>query len=93
MRDPAKIEAELRFAADNGCDYTLLLEAADALALLNETAGAAPVAHGEWLPVYFHNKPMYYYCSECELRVMKPDGINYCSNCGAKMEKEKQNEC
>lgn len=32
MRDPAEIEAELRLAADYGCDYTLLIEAADALA-------------------------------------------------------------
>lgn len=32
MRDFAEIEAELRFAADNGCDHTLLIEAADALA-------------------------------------------------------------
>lgn len=32
MRDLKKLENELRFAADAGCDYTLLLEAADALA-------------------------------------------------------------
>ena len=32
MRDFAEIEAELRFAAYNGCDHTLLIEAADALA-------------------------------------------------------------
>ena len=32
MRDFAEIEAELRFAADNGCDHTILIEAADALA-------------------------------------------------------------
>ena len=31
MRDFKRIENELRFAADAGCDYTLLLEAADAL--------------------------------------------------------------
>lgn len=31
MRDFEKIEADLRFAADNGCDYTLLIEAAKAL--------------------------------------------------------------
>lgn len=31
MRDLKKIENELRFAADAGCDYTLLIEAADAL--------------------------------------------------------------
>lgn len=35
MRDPAEIEAELRLAADYGCDYTLLIEAADALAAEN----------------------------------------------------------
>lgn len=32
MRDLKKLENELRFAANAGCDYTLLLEAADALA-------------------------------------------------------------
>lgn len=32
MRDLKKMENELRFAADAGCDYTLLIEAADALA-------------------------------------------------------------
>lgn len=36
MRDFAEIEADLRFAADNGCDYTLLIEAAEALAKENE---------------------------------------------------------
>lgn len=35
MRDPEEIEMELRFAAENGCDYTLLIEAADALAAEN----------------------------------------------------------
>lgn len=36
MRDLKKLENELRFAADAGCDYTLLLEAADALAEVRE---------------------------------------------------------
>lgn len=31
MRDLKELENELRFAADAGCDYTLLIEAADAL--------------------------------------------------------------
>ncbi len=31
MRDLKKLENELRFAADAGCDYTLLIEAAEAL--------------------------------------------------------------
>ena len=44
---------------------------------------------GEWI-----SKPHVYgvtYCSECDFE-LKIDDTNYCPNCGAKMDKEKEEE-
>lgn len=66
----------------------LMLTAATALeTLLAERDAAAAVAHGRWK----RNHQCQLYCSRCleyqDLAIEKP----YCSNCGAKMDKEGRN--
>lgn len=46
----------------------------------------APVRHGRWLPV--DELEDAFDCSECDAMVSKR--LNYCPNCGAKMDKEEQ---
>ena len=65
------------------CRMELMRRASDAI---EQIAEKLTKQSGKWMPAYFDNKPLFYFCSKCELRVMKPDGINYCPNCGAKMD-------
>ena len=48
-------------------------------------ADVAPVVHGRWIKV----KPVHYQCSICGVNT---GGFtsNYCPNCGAKMDKDKE---
>lgn len=48
-----------------------------------EHADAEPVRHGHWV-----KKGGWYWCSECGDH-WGDDGANYCPNCGAKMDGEK----
>lgn len=48
----------------------------------------APVRHGRWLP--YSTKLCLYRCSECNS--LPRDRTPYCPLCGAKMEKEANNE-
>lgn len=50
--------------------------------------GAVPVVHGRW-EVYMWSKELM--CSECKATIWNEDallGLNYCPNCGAKMDEE-----
>lgn len=57
-------------------------------------ADVAPVVHGHWKHVAGMNSK----CSVCERYfpvnefVKRPFDINYCPNCGAKMDKEEEND-
>lgn len=49
-------------------------------------ADVAPVVHGWWI---FNDDLWEFRCSLCESYVGNIKKINYCPNCGAKMDKEK----
>lgn len=65
MRDLKKLENELRFAADAGCDYTLLLEAADALAEAKKVIDTLANGNKNGKTVYLQ---MRYWCDWKELK-------------------------
>ena len=50
----------------------------------------APVRHGRWVDAYpdIETNPMFMYgiCSECEFEQGISKYLNYCPNCGAKMD-------
>ena len=52
----------------------------------------APVRHGRWVDAYpdIEPNPMFMYgiCSECEFEQGISKYLNYCPNCGAKMDLE-----
>ena len=54
------------------------------------TADVAPVVHGRWIDAYpdIEPNPMFMYgiCSECEFEQGISKYLNYCPNCGAKMD-------
>lgn len=60
---------------------------------------AAPVVHGRWIKMTGMMPPEYhghYECSECQWHMkglrnswIREEELNYCPNCGAKMDKEK----
>lgn len=49
-------------------------------------ADVQPVRHGQWIPV--DEMEDAFDCSECDAMVSKR--LNYCPNCGAKMDKEEE---
>ena len=55
-------------------------------------ADVAPVVHGRWIDAYpdIEPNPMFMYgiCSECGFEQRISKYLNYCPNCGAKMESE-----
>ena len=55
-------------------------------------ADVAPVRHGRWIDAYPDIEPnpmcMYGICSECGFEQGISKYLNYCPNCGAKMESE-----
>ena len=55
-------------------------------------ADVAPVRHGRWIDAYPYIEPnpmcMYGICSECGFEQGISKYLNYCPNCGAKMESE-----
>ena len=55
-------------------------------------ADVAPVRHGRWIDVYpdIEPNPMFMYgiCSECGFEQGISKYLNYCPNCGTKMESE-----
>ena len=51
-------------------------------------ADVAEVRHGEWIPV--DEKRDAFDCSECDAMVSRM--MNYCPNCGARMNKEDEHE-
>lgn len=59
------------------------------------TIEAAPVVHGRWKPVKYNAHcscgksygTYHYLCSACNrIAYAQPYGLNYCPNCGAKMD-------
>ena len=64
-------------------DIDLSGEKFEAAILKIPVADVAPVRHGKWL----HRKNGVAYCSECEVDTVE-DEMNYCPNCGAKMDLE-----
>ena len=53
-------------------------------------ADVAPVVHGRWINAYPDIEPnplfMYGICSNCSFEQGLSDKLNYCPNCGAKMD-------
>ena len=58
-------------------------------------ADVAPVVHGQWIDAYpdIEPNPMFMYgiCSECGFEQGISKYLNYCPNCGAKMNLEGDN--
>ena len=58
-------------------------------------ADVAPVMHGRWIDAYpdIEPNPMFMYgiCSECGFEQGFSKYLNYCPNCGAKMDGENNN--
>lgn len=63
-----------------------------AMRVVHEAPTVDPVVHGEWIATCDENKKR---CSKCDVIhfiAQYPDGnINYCPNCGAKMDGGKKN--
>lgn len=59
---------------------------------VQQAADVAPVRHGRWIDAYpdIEPNPMFMYgiCSECGFEQGISKYLNYCPNCGAKMESE-----
>ena len=57
---------------------------------INTAADVAPVVHGRWIDAYpdIEPNPMFMYgiCSECGFEQGISKYLNYCPNCGAKMD-------
>ena len=60
------------------------------------TVDAVPVVHGRWIDAYpdIEPNPMFMYgiCSECGFEQGISKYLNYCPNCGAKMDGGKDDE-
>lgn len=65
----------------------------DVRRLLSIPADVAPVVHGRWIDAYPYIEPnpmfMYGICSECGFEQGISKYLNYCPNCGAKMDEVK----
>ena len=56
------------------------------------TIDAVPVRHGKWVIENYNDKLCIPCCSECNVFVtLSPYKLNYCPNCGAKMDGGDQN--
>ena len=64
-------------------------DAADCIRYM-DAADVVPVRHGRWINAYpdIEPNPMFMYgiCSECGFEQGISKYLNYCSNCGAKMD-------
>lgn len=60
------------------------------------TADVEPVRHGRWINAYpkKEQNPMFNYgtCSICGFEQNISNKLNFCPNCGAKMDKEEEND-
>ena len=84
-----------REAAQTSCRKYSFAESYDAFAVdcilkAIPAADVAPVRHGRWVDAYpdIEPNPMFMYgiCSECEFEQGISKYLNYCPNCGAKMD-------
>ena len=61
---------------------------------INPSEDVAPVRHGRWIDAYPYIDPnpmfMYGICSECGFEQGISKYLNYCPNCGAKMDGERK---
>ena len=77
---------EAKYAAVRGLDPVAFVEDVP-------VADVAPVVHGRWINVYPDIEPnplfMYGICSNCGFEQGLSDKLNYCPNCGAKMDGSK----
>ena len=65
------------------------------------SADVAPVVHGKWKPVRYTTycscgksyETYHYLCTACNhVAYAQPYGLKYCPNCGAKMDKEENDD-
>lgn len=72
--------------------YTCGIERAESEIECAPTVDAEPVRHGRWESVTedWRNQIMWWNCSECDCEVSTK--YNYCPNCGAKMDGEREEE-
>ena len=67
-------------------------DAADCIRYM-DVADVAPVVHGQWINAYPDIEPnplfMYGICSNCGFEQSLSDKLNYCPNCGTKMDEGK----
>ena len=67
-------------------------DAADCI-LYMDVIDVAPVRHGQWINAYPDIEPnplfMYGICSNCGFEQSLSDKLNYCPNCGTKMDEGK----
>ena len=84
-----------REAAQASCRKYSFAESYDAFAVdcilkSIHAADVAPVRHGRWIDAYQDIEPnpmfMYGICSECGFEQGISKYLNYCPNCGAKMD-------
>ena len=85
MAEYIKREEALMKLMQDGCSAKNLQSIFDMPA-----ADVAPVRHGRWIDAYpdIEPNPMFMYgiCSECEFEQGISKYLNYCPNCGAKMD-------
>jgi hypothetical protein len=95
MADYRTLMEELHYGAEVGCDYTLLLDAANAIADLMDKAEKSR-ERGKWIPFLPEYGDMFE-CSVCKKvtrMAYKPKDLHipmpyeYCPFCGAKMEEK-----
>ena len=89
--DRVALENAMTTAAVTGKDRDRRIWA-KAICVLHDmpTADVAPVRHGRWIDAYpdIEPNPMFMYgiCSECGSEQGISKYLNYCPNCGAKMD-------
>ena len=89
--DRVALENAMTTAAVTGKDRDRRIWA-KAICVLHDmpTADVAPVRHGRWIDAYpdIEPNPMFMYgiCSECGFEQGISKYLNYCPNCGAKMD-------
>ena len=60
-----------------------------------DSADVAPVVHGRWVHEHTSEGYAWVMCSECETvihKILINKRLNYCPNCGAKMDGERKGE-
>lgn len=84
------MEEEIHFTAINASEQARVNNLfCDITDVINEspTIDAEPVRHGKWIPWKYHNG---FRCDKCNEPV--DNKHNYCPNCGAKMDAEREEE-